>query len=73
VLDLGTGTGIWAIDFADAFPNTQVTGTDISPIQPSWVPPNLKFEIEDFTEEWTFPGNTFDYIHMRYLYGSVPD
>lgn len=29
-------------DFADEFPNTRVIGTDISPIQPSWVPPNLE-------------------------------
>ena len=29
-------------DFADSFPNTQVVGTDVSPIQPGWVPPNLK-------------------------------
>lgn len=25
VLDAGTGTGVWAIDFADAHPETQVT------------------------------------------------
>lgn len=73
VLDVGTGTGIWAIDFADEFPNAEVIGTDISPIQPAWVPPNCKFEIEDFTENWTFHSNHFDYVHMRYLYGSVPD
>jgi hypothetical protein len=29
-------------DFADEYPNTKVVGTDISPIQPSWVPPNLQ-------------------------------
>jgi hypothetical protein len=28
-------------DFADARPNCQVVGTDLSPIQPSWIPPNL--------------------------------
>ncbi|KAF5963772.1 methyltransferase [Fusarium bulbicola] len=43
-LDIGTGTGIWAIDFADEYPNAEVIGTDISPIQPDWVPPNLKFD-----------------------------
>lgn len=29
-------------DFADKFPGTKVIGTDISPIQPSWVPSNLE-------------------------------
>ncbi|KAH7185148.1 S-adenosyl-L-methionine-dependent methyltransferase [Fusarium flagelliforme] len=73
VLDVGTGTGIWAIDFADEHPYAEVTGTDISPIQPSWVPPNVKFEIEDCTQPWTFSPDTFDFIHMRYLYGSIGD
>ncbi|KAK7418749.1 hypothetical protein QQX98_003767 [Neonectria punicea] len=73
VLDVGTGTGIWAMDFGDEFPGAEVIGTDISPIQPSWVPPNVKFEIEDFTLDWTFADSSFDYVHMRYLYGSVPN
>ena len=34
VLDVGTGTGIWAIDFADEYPSARVIGTDLSPIQP---------------------------------------
>ena len=29
-------------DFADDHPNVEVVGTDILPIQPSWVSPNLK-------------------------------
>lgn len=29
-------------DFADDHPGANVIGTDISPIQPKWVPPNLK-------------------------------
>jgi 2-polyprenyl-3-methyl-5-hydroxy-6-metoxy-1,4-benzoquinol methylase len=31
ILDIGTGTGIWAIDMADKFPNAEVIGTDITP------------------------------------------
>lgn len=34
VLDIGTGTGIWAIDFADEYPSARVVGTDLSPTQP---------------------------------------
>ncbi|PSR82850.1 S-adenosyl-L-methionine-dependent methyltransferase [Coniella lustricola] len=73
VLDIGTGTGIWAIDFADTYPGAQVTGTDISPSQPQFVPPNVRFEIEDCTSPWTFTAGTYDYVHMRYLVGSIVD
>lgn len=60
-------------DFADKFPNTTVIGTDISPSQPPWVPPNLHFELDDATKNWAFERNEFDYIHMRYLLGSIAD
>lgn len=58
-------------DFADEFPNAEVTGTDLSPIQPAWVPPNVKFELDDATDEWTWPQNTFDFVHLRYLFGAI--
>ena len=31
-----------ASDFGDQFPNCEVIGTDVSPIQSTWVPPNVK-------------------------------
>ncbi|KAJ4202469.1 hypothetical protein NW767_005838 [Fusarium falciforme] len=55
------------------YPGCDVIGTDVSPIQPAWIPPNLKFEIEDCTQDWTFAPNTFDYVHIRYLIGCIPD
>ncbi|KAI1381678.1 S-adenosyl-L-methionine-dependent methyltransferase [Hypoxylon crocopeplum] len=73
VLDIGTGTGLWAIDMGDEYPNCEVIGTDLSPIQPSWCPPNVKFEIDDVEQPWTFAPNTFDYIHIRYMLGGVSD
>ncbi|KAI5458956.1 S-adenosyl-L-methionine-dependent methyltransferase [Mariannaea sp. PMI_226] len=73
VIDVGCGTGVWAIDFADEFPGCEVIGTDISPIQPSWIPANLKFEIDDCTQEWTYEPGSFDYVHIRYLVGTIPD
>jgi SAM-dependent methyltransferase len=73
VLDIGTGSGIWSIDFADQHPETEVIGTDLSPVQPSFVPPNLTFEIDDCTERWTWAENSFDFVHIRYLFGAIKD
>ncbi|KAH7130943.1 S-adenosyl-L-methionine-dependent methyltransferase [Dactylonectria macrodidyma] len=73
ILDVGTGTGIWAINMADDFPSAKVIGTDLAPTQPSWVPPNLEFQIDDASQEWTFAPETFDFIHIRYLQGTIED
>ncbi|RMJ02383.1 hypothetical protein CDV36_015346 [Fusarium kuroshium] len=70
VLDLGTGTGIWAMDFADEYPSTEVVGTDLSPIQPKWTPPNCIFEVDDFEDEWVYK-TPFDFIHGRELEGCI--
>ncbi|RGP66590.1 hypothetical protein FLONG3_8786 [Fusarium longipes] len=72
-LDVGTGSGIWAIDFADQFPQAEVIATDLSPTQPKWVPPNVRFEIDDATEPWTWKDDSFDFVHMRYLFGAIQD
>ena len=37
------------------------------------VPTNVKFEIDDLTQEWTYPSNMFDFIHVRTLGGSIKD
>ncbi|CAN8103225.1 unnamed protein product [Discula destructiva] len=55
VLDIGTGTGIWA------------RGQDISLIQPlENLPPNCSFVREDTEDTWVF-GKKFDYIHWRLM------
>lgn len=47
ILDIATGLGDWAIQMGDLFPDSQVIGTDLSPIQPVDVPPNVNFYVED--------------------------
>ena len=72
-LDLGTGWGSWAIDFADLHPGAHVIGNDLSPVQPTMVPPNVEFVVDDFEDEWGYERHPFDFIHGRYLGGSVRD
>jgi SAM-dependent methyltransferase len=56
---------------ADKFPDAEVIGTDISPTQPTWIPPNLSFQIDDAQLDWTFADNSFDFIHVRYMHGAI--
>ncbi|PSN69466.1 S-adenosyl-L-methionine-dependent methyltransferase [Corynespora cassiicola Philippines] len=71
-LDAGCGTGIWAIDFADAHPETEVIGVDLAPVQPQNVPPNLSFEIDDLERNWNF-SRKFNFIHSQMMIGAFKD
>lgn len=71
VLDLGTGTGAWAIEFADDNPDAEVNGVDLSPIQPDYLPPNVQFTVDNIEEEWT--DKKYDYVHCRDMAGSIRD
>lgn len=72
-LDIGTGTGIWAIEFGDEFPSADVLGIDLSPIQPDWVPANVHFVVDDAESDWIYPPDHFDYIHTRHTVMAIKD
>ncbi|KAL7808474.1 S-adenosyl-L-methionine-dependent methyltransferase [Trichoderma aethiopicum] len=67
IIDIGTGIGIWPIDVADQHPSASVIGTDLSPIQPSWVPINVRMFIEDSEEPEWLHGSEFDLVHFRQM------
>ncbi|KAH8204674.1 hypothetical protein TruAng_001149 [Truncatella angustata] len=75
VLDIATGSGEWAIEMGDMFPTAKVTGTDLSPIQPLEMPPNVHFYIEDAREPWDWyrEDDKFDFIHTRVTLGCWND
>ncbi|PGH11709.1 hypothetical protein AJ79_04732 [Helicocarpus griseus UAMH5409] len=72
ILDIGTGTGIWATEMGESWfnPSLQILGVDLSPIQPKFVPTNVRFEIDDVESPWTYT-KPFDYIHSRYMVASI--
>ncbi|KAI9930350.1 hypothetical protein ASPWEDRAFT_50672 [Aspergillus wentii DTO 134E9] len=74
ILDIGTGTGVWALEMAEDFPNAEIVGTDLSPIQPNYAPPNCSFIIDDAESDWAFTSDeAFDYIHARSMGGGIAD
>lgn len=73
VLDLGTGSGIWAIDMAEKHASASVIGVDTAAVQPNMVPPNLQFEIDDIESDWLWAKDSFDFIHARELVLAVRD
>ncbi|KAI0893590.1 S-adenosyl-L-methionine-dependent methyltransferase [Annulohypoxylon nitens] len=72
IIDLGTGTGTWAIEVADLFPGAEVVGCDLSPIQPFWVPGNVRFIIDDIEDEWAH-GDGWDLVHIRQVFPAIQD
>ncbi|KAF9870184.1 TAM domain methyltransferase [Colletotrichum karsti] len=73
ILDVGTGTGIWAMDMGDEYPEAEITGIDLSPIQPGYVPPNVHFIVDDAEADWIYTEGSFDYIHVRNMSVAVKD
>ncbi|CAD6504383.1 BgTH12-06113 [Blumeria graminis f. sp. triticale] len=76
ILDLGTGTGIWAIDVADKYVMMQakVYGVDLAWTQPQIIPANVSFLQGDIDSPWRGLGeDSWDLIHMRMLNGGIMD
>ncbi|KJZ68938.1 hypothetical protein HIM_11669 [Hirsutella minnesotensis 3608] len=72
ILDIGTGTGRWAVDLADQNPSVTIVGLDLSPIQPEFVPPNVHFFVENVETEWS-ETEEYDFIHLRGMSGAIKD
>lgn len=80
VLDVGYGTGIWAIEMKQRYPQAEVVAIDIGNEHPVFE--NYDFQVDfrsgvDFTAgSWGQLANeegTYDFIHAGNLCGSVPD
>ncbi|KAL8908997.1 MAG: hypothetical protein Q9207_000448 [Kuettlingeria erythrocarpa] len=71
ILDLGCGTGAWALAIAKERPESQVIGTDLTP--PTITPPeNLCILESDADKPWDFD-TKFGFIHSRMLTSGIHD
>lgn len=72
VIDIGTGGGQWAIEFAESYPSAKVIGTDLSPIQPKRTPSNCTWLVRNAEQEWNYD-HKFDFVHSRMLMMGIHD
>ncbi|KAG8906972.1 hypothetical protein FRB99_005614 [Tulasnella sp. 403] len=75
VIDIGTGSGIWAIEMAKKFPHVQVVGIDLArPNVSQKVPPNCRFECRDINNGLkNLTEAPFDVVHVRCVSPGIAD
>ncbi|EXJ54243.1 hypothetical protein A1O7_09580 [Cladophialophora yegresii CBS 114405] len=72
VLDMGTGTGQWALNVGRTDPSCRVTGVDIAPVEAGSNRANVKFEVQDLESGWP-RRRPYSFIFGRQLGGSIVD
>ncbi|MGE5333148.1 MAG: class I SAM-dependent methyltransferase [Nitrososphaerota archaeon] len=81
ILDVGCGSGRWAMEMAALFPRARVVGVDIVPPSSDTSslgqgldtrPNNYRFIAGNILEGLPFPDASFDYVHQRLLITAIP-
>lgn len=78
ILDVGCGTGRWAMELATQFPSANVIGVDIAPppvseqAAPGFSADNYTFVQGNVLERLPFADRSFDFVHQRYLIMGIP-
>ncbi|KAJ6443020.1 hypothetical protein O9K51_04199 [Purpureocillium lavendulum] len=67
ILDVGTGI------VAEQYPGATVVGTDLSAIQPRWLPVNVRMYVDDCEEPDWLHGDAYDLVHFRGMAGILKD
>lgn len=82
ILDVGSGSGRWAMEVATTFPTARVIGMDLVPpaVDEATIlghgldqrPPNYAFAPGNILEGLPFPDASFDFVHQRLLITAIP-
>ncbi|HEX6541066.1 MAG TPA: methyltransferase domain-containing protein [Ktedonobacterales bacterium] len=81
ILDVGCGSGRWAMEMATLFPAARVVGLDlVAPPDDTRSlgqgldvrPTNYIFTAGNILEGLPFPDQSFDFVHQRLLFSAIP-
>ena len=73
ILDVGCGTGRWAIEMAQAFPKAQVIGLDLEEAPGALKHTrNYLFQQGNMLNGLPYGRDSFDFVHMRLMVMSIP-
>lgn len=77
ILDVGSGTGRWATEMAELFPQAQVVGVDVATPTDDTASQqartsNYSFVAGNVLEGLPFEDARFAYVHQRYMIGAIP-
>lgn len=82
ILDVGSGSGRWAMEVATTFPMARVIGLDLVPpaVDEAAIlgngldqrPPNYSFAPGNILEGLPFSDASFDFVHQRLLITAIP-
>ncbi|KAI8078284.1 S-adenosyl-L-methionine-dependent methyltransferase [Gilbertella persicaria] len=74
VLDIGCGPGMWTLDMARLYPNSEFIGVDMANVfLTEDMPPNVKFQILNAgTGLDYFEDNSFNFVFQRFLLMGFP-
>jgi len=72
ILEIGAGSGAWAIHAAKDYPKAEVIAIDISPLPERALPKNLKFLQMDVCQGLPFDDESFDVVHARFVLMHLP-
>ncbi|KAG9255968.1 methyl transferase [Emericellopsis atlantica] len=72
ILDLGSGTSIWACQMAERYPNAHVMAVDLHNSSPRMIPPNVEVKQHDLEDpDWSPLMMDCDMAHIRLLLGAI--
>ncbi|KAK7048134.1 methyltransferase str2 [Favolaschia claudopus] len=72
ILEIGAGSGAWAIKVAKQFPDAEVIAADMNPLPERPIPSNLKYEKVNAIEPFPFAAGSFDVVHTRLTLCHLP-